>query len=132
MKYQKGTEIICIKNRPNFIKGKTYKIEDVYEKDFLDGKSIAIELQDEQGQIKIFEGSDKTKFFKLPRPEGVPVIPPPAPKSRAQKLADRKAKKEADELRKEEEKNHAIEWQKLKKLKVKDKSKRIFRRAVNF
>ncbi|HSP88102.1 MAG TPA: hypothetical protein VLN45_08205 [Ignavibacteriaceae bacterium] len=125
MKYQKGTEIICIKNQPNFIKGKSYKIEDVYEKEFLNGKSIVIELKDEQGRIQIFEGSDKTKFFKIPRPEGVPVTPPPTPKSKEQKLEEKKQKKLDQEIQ-------AKEWKKVKKLKVKDKGKRIIRRAVGF
>jgi len=132
MKYQKGNEIICIKKQPNFIKGKAYPIEEVYEKEFLNGKSIAIILKDEQGEIKIFEGSDKTKFFKIPRPEGVPVTPPPAPKSKAQKLADRRARKEVERLRKIEEKIQAKEWKKVKKFKVKDKSKRLIRKAVGF
>jgi len=119
MKYQKGNEIICIKKQPNFIKGKAYPIEEVYEKEFLNGKSIAIILKDEQGEVKTFEGSDKTKFFKIPRPEGVPVTPPPS-------------KKVAKIEEKLEQKIQAKEWKKVKKFKVKDKSKRFIRRAVGF
>lgn len=75
--------------RPKQVENKSEPpIEEVYEKEFLNGKSIAIELKDEQGQIQIFAGSDKTKFFKIPRPEGVPVTPPPTPKSIAPKNAD--------------------------------------------
>jgi len=120
MKYQKGIELICIRGLINFVKGKAYKVEEVYEKELLNGKSIAIILKDEQGEIKIFEGSDKTKFFKIPRPEGVPVTPPPAPK------------KVAKMEQKLDQKIQAKEWKKVKKFKETDKSKRLIRKAMGF
>lgn len=129
-------ELICIKTlngkrgedqgQINFIKGKKYKVEDVYQKEYAPTiQSITIKLINGQGEIQSIEGGDKTKFFKIPKPEGVPVTPPPPPKSKAEKEAARKKKKVEQEQQQEE-------WKKVKRLRVKDKSKRIIRRAVGF
>jgi hypothetical protein len=138
MKYQKRQELICIRTKYsrkrtgviNFIKGKRYTIAlepftidpDPDDPGF---NPINIVLVNEQGELQVIRGVKKTKYFKIPRPEGVPVTPPPAPKSRAQKLEERRQKKLEQEIQ-------ANEWKKVKKLKVKDKSKRIFKRAVSF
>ena len=136
MKYQTGMELICIKTlqrkkgktkgQIDFIKDKRYKVEDVYQKEYAPAMNpICIVLINESGELQPIAGKNKSKYFKIPRPEGVPVTPPPAPKSRAEKLAARKQKKL-------EEQNQAKEWNKVKKLKVKNKDKRIIRRASSF
>jgi hypothetical protein len=113
----------------NFIKGKRYTI--VVEPFTLDPNPedpgfnpINIVLINEQGELHVLRGVKKTKYFKIPRPEGVPIAPPPAPKSRAQKLEERRQKKLEQEIQ-------AAEWKKIKKLRVKNKSKRIFRMEEN-
>jgi len=138
MKYQKGQELICIRNKYsrkqigviNFIKGKRYTIE--AEPFTLDPdpdnpgfNPVNIVLVNEQGELQVFRGVKKTKYFKIPRPEGVPVTPPPTPKSKEKKLEEKRQKKLEQEIQ-------ANEWKKVKKLRVKDKSKRIFRRASGF
>jgi len=132
MKYQKGQELICIRNKYsrkqigviNFIKGKRYTIE--AEPFTLDPdpdnpgfNPVNIVLVNEQGELQVFRGVKKTKYFKIPRPVGVPVTPPPS-------------KKVAKIEEKLEQKIQAKEWKKVKKFKVKDKSKRFIRRAVGF
>jgi hypothetical protein len=96
MKYQKGQVLISIRTKYsrkqigviNFIKGKRYTI--VVEPFTLDPNPedpgfnpINIVLINEQGELHVLRGVKKTKYFKIPRPEGVPIAPPPAPKSRA-------------------------------------------------
>ena len=136
MKYHIGLELICIKTvkrkrgttkgQVNFIKGKTYKVEEVYEKEYYPSvRPVFIRLINEQGELQPIGGKNKTKYFKIPRPEGVPVIPPPPPKSKEQKTAERKAKKEAEKQKKMEEVVQTKEWKKIKKLKVKNRSKRL-------
>lgn len=143
MKYHIGLELICIKTvkrkrgttkgQVNFIKGKTYKVEEVYQKEYYPSvRPIFIKLINEQGELQPIGGHNKTKYFKILKPEGIPVTPPPQPKSRAQKIAERKAKKEAENLKKLEEVAQTREWQKIKKLRVKDKTKRIFKRVSGF
>lgn len=140
MKYQVGMELICIrtvkrkrgetKGQVNFIKGNVYEVMEVYQKEYAPAmKPVFIRLINEQGELQPIAGKNKTKYFKIPRPEGVPVTPPPPPKSREEKLAARKAKREAEKQKRMEEEIHAKEWKKVKKLKVKDKSKRIIRRV---
>jgi len=143
MKYCIGLDLICIKTvkrkrgttkgQVNFIKGKTYKVEEVYQKEYYPSvRPIFIKLTNEQGELQPISGPNKTKYFKIPGPEGVPVTPPPPPKSRAQKIAERKAKKEADQKKKMEEVVQTREWQKIKKLRVKDKTKRIHKEPQVF
>jgi hypothetical protein len=136
-------ELICIrevkrkrgetKGQVNFIKGKIYKVEDVYQKEYAPAmKPIFIKLINEQGELQPIAGQNKTKYFKVPRPEGVPIIPPPLPKSKAEKDAAKKAKREIQKKKKAEEDQQQNEWKRVKKLRVKDKSKRIFRKASGF
>jgi hypothetical protein len=143
MKYCIGLELICIKTvkrkrgttkgQVNFIKGKTYKVEEVYQKEYYPSvRPIFIRLINEQGELQPISGPNKTKYFKIPGPDGIPVTPPPPPKSRSQKIAERKAKKEAENLKKMEEVAQTKEWDKIKKLRVKDKTKRIFKRVSGF
>jgi hypothetical protein len=143
MKYHIGLELICIKTvkrkrgttkgQVNFIKGKTYKVEEVYQKEYYPSvRPIFISLINEQGELQPISGPNKTKYFKIPGPDGIPVTPPPPPKSRSQKIAERKAKKEAENLKKMEEVAQTKEWDKIKKLRVKDKTKRIFKRVSGF
>jgi hypothetical protein len=143
MKYHIGLELICIKTvkrkrgttkgQVNFIKGKTYKVEEVYQKEYYPAvRPIFIRLINEQDELQPIGGHNKTKYFKIPRPEGIPVAPPPPPKSKAQKIAERKAKKEAAMKKKMGEVAQTKEWDKIKKLRVKDKTKRIFKRVSGF
>jgi hypothetical protein len=138
MKYAVGLELLCIKDlkqkkgvpqgQVNFIKGKTYKVQEISKKEFTpDRYLLYINLINEQGELQSVGGQNKTKYFKIPRPEGVPITPPPPPKSNEEKAAARKAKKAAKKLETEHQQN---EWKKLKKFKVKDKTKRIIRRAI--
>jgi hypothetical protein len=143
MKYHSGMDLICIRtvkrkrgeNRGqiNFIKGKTYKVEDVYQKEFYPSvRPIYIRLINEQGDVQPIAGKNKTKYFKIPRLEGVPITPPPPPKSKAEKDAAKKARREIQKKKKAEEEQQHIEWKKVKKLRVKDKGKRIFRSVSGF
>jgi hypothetical protein len=136
MKYQQGMELICIKTlkrkrgatkgQIDFIKGNKYIVEDIFQKEYAPAMNpISIVLKNEHGELQPIAGMNKTKYFKIPRPEGVPVTPPPPPKSKAEKLATRNEKRL-------EKQNQAKEWKKIKKLKVKDKNKKIIRRASGF
>jgi hypothetical protein len=138
MKYYNGIELTCIRTlkrkkgitqgQINFIKGKTYKVEDIYKKEYAPDKFIVyLNLINEQGEVQSVAGQNKTKYFKIPRPEGVPVTPPPPPKSKAEKAAALKAKKAAKKIEQEQQRN---EWKKVKKLKVKDRNKKIIRKAI--
>ena len=123
MKYQDGMDLICIKTlKQSFIKGKSYKIEKIFQNYF---NTIFLQIINELGELQQIDGGDKTKYFKIPRPEGIPVTPPPAPKTKEQKMADRKAKKEL-------EKQQTEEWKKVLKLKVKDRNKRIIKKVFDF
>src|SRR3970040_414054 len=132
MKYHIGLELICIKTvkrkrgttkgQVNFIKGKTYKVEEVYEKEYYPSvRPVFIRLINEQGELQPIGGKKKTKYFKILRREGVSVTPPPPPKSKEQKMAEGKAKKEAEKQKKMEEVVQTKEWKKIKKLKVKNR-----------
>lgn len=134
MKYQVGMELICIKTlkrkkgktkgQIDFIKDKRYKVEAVYQKEYAPSmKPICIELTNESGELQPIAGKNKTKYFKVPRPEGVPVTPPPPPKSKTEKKAAQKQKNL-------ELQNQAKEWKKVKKLRVKNKKKRIIKRST--
>ena len=136
MKYQPGMELICIRTlrrkkgptrgQIDFIKDKRYKVEAVYQKEYAPAmKPICIDLMNESGELQSIAGKNKTKYFKIPRPEGVPVTPPPPPKPKAEKKAAQKQKNL-------ELQNQAKEWKKVKKLKVKNKNKRIIRRVRGF
>jgi hypothetical protein len=136
MKYKPGMELICIKTlkrkkgktkgQIDFIKNKRYKVAAVYQKEYAPAmKPICIELMNESGELQPIAGKNKTKYFKIPRPEGVPVTPPPPAKSKTEKKAAPKQKNL-------ELQNQAKEWKKVKKLKVKNKKKRIIRRSIGF
>ena len=120
MKYHIGMELTCIrtlirkkgetKGQVNFIKGKTYKVEEVYQKEYAPAMHpVFIKLINEQGELQPIAGKNKTQYFKIPRPEGVPVIPPPPPKP--------KVVKKAGKQRGIEEINQSKEWKRIKKLK---------------
>jgi hypothetical protein len=76
MKYQKGTEVICIRTlkrkddgQINFIKGETYIIEDTFQKQPFKNnpayKPVYIVLRNIQGSLQTVKGANKTKYFKL-------------------------------------------------------------------
>ena len=80
-------------------------------------------IRNEQGELQRIDGGDKTKYFKIPRPEGIPITPPPQPKTKEHRMADRRAKE------RNRERQQTKEWKKVRKLKVKDKNKRIIKKA---
>lgn len=57
----------------------------------------------------------------------MPVTPPPAPKSKAEKLANLGIKRDSVEIG-----NQTKEWKKIKKFRIKNKNKNIIRRVVVF